>query len=62
MFEYYGDIHVYCPGIGAYERLGSIFFRMIFLIFSPTDLFLQDFYFKCHFKSFSHSDVIGHLC
>ena len=29
MFEYYGDIHVYCPGVGAYEPLGSIFFRII---------------------------------
>ena len=26
MFEYYGNIHVYCPGVGAYEPLGSIFF------------------------------------
>ena len=25
MFEYYGDIHVYCPGVGAYEPLWSIF-------------------------------------
>ena len=23
MFEYYGDIHVYCPGMGAYGPLGS---------------------------------------
>ena len=29
MFEYYGDIHVYCLGVGAYEPLGSIFFRII---------------------------------
>ena len=21
MFEYYGDIHVYCPGVAAYEPL-----------------------------------------
>ena len=25
MFEYYGDIHVYSPGVGAYEPLGSNF-------------------------------------
>ena len=26
MFEYYGDIHVYCPGVGADEPRGSNFF------------------------------------
>ena len=35
MFEYYGNIHVYCPGVGADEPLGSIFFSES-LIFSPT--------------------------
>ena len=44
MFEYYGDIHVYCPGVGAYEPPGSIFSES--LIFSPTANFLQDFHFK----------------
>ena len=44
-FEYYGDIHVYCPGVGAYEPLGSIFFSES-LIFSPTAHFLQDLHFK----------------
>ena len=29
MFEYYGYIHVYCPGVGADEPLGSNFFRII---------------------------------
>ena len=29
MFEYYGDIHVYCPGVGAYEPLGSNFFGQV---------------------------------
>ena len=29
MFEYYGDIHVYCPGVGAYEPLGPNFFQNI---------------------------------
>ena len=29
MFEYYGNIHVYCPGVGADEPLGSNFFRII---------------------------------
>ena len=23
MFEYYGNIHVYCPGVGADEPLGT---------------------------------------
>ena len=27
MFEYYGDKHVYSPGVGAYEPLGSNFFQ-----------------------------------
>ena len=27
MFKYYGDIHVYCPGVGAYAPLGPIFFQ-----------------------------------
>ena len=40
-FEYYGDIHVYCPGVGAHEPLGSNFFSES-LIFSPTAHFLQD--------------------
>ena len=26
IFEYYGNIHVNCPGVGAYQPLGSIFF------------------------------------
>ena len=25
--EYYGNVHVYCPGVGAYEPLGSNFFQ-----------------------------------
>ena len=35
MFEYYGNIHVYCPRVGADEPLGSIFFSES-LLFSPT--------------------------
>ena len=27
MFEYYGNIHVYCPGVGTDEPLGSNFFQ-----------------------------------
>ena len=45
MFEYYGNIHVYCPGVWAYESLGPFFFSES-LIFSPTTHCLQDFYFK----------------
>ena len=26
-FEYSEDIHVYCPGVGAHEPLGSNFFQ-----------------------------------
>ena len=36
---------IYCPGVGADEPLGSIFFSESF-IFSPTAHFLQDFHFK----------------
>ena len=25
MCEYYGDIHVHCPGVRAYELLGTFF-------------------------------------
>ena len=57
MFEYSEDIHVYCPGVGAREPLGSTFSES--LIFSPTAHFLQDFHFKCHFKSFPHSNALA---
>ena len=29
------------------------------LIFSPTAHFLQDFHFKCHFKSFPQSNALA---
>ena len=58
MFEYYEDIHVYCPGVGAYEPLWSIFLSES-LIVSPIAHFLQDFHFKWHFKSFPHSNALG---
>ena len=29
MFEYYRNIHVYCPGVGEDEPLGSNFVRII---------------------------------
>ena len=45
MFEYHGNIHVYCPGVGAYEPLGAFFFSES-LILSPTTHFLQDFHLK----------------
>ena len=59
-FEYNGNIHVYCRGVGAHEPLplGSIFFSES-LIFSPTSHFLQDFHFKLHFKSFPHSNALA---
>ena len=57
-FEYYGNIHVYCRGVGAHEPLGSNFFSES-LIFSPTSHFLQDFHFKLHFKSFPHSNALA---
>ena len=57
MFEYYGDIHVYCPGVKAYEPLWPFFFSES-LIFSPTSHFLQDFHFIFYFKSFPHSNAL----
>ena len=44
MFEYYGDIYVYCPGVGHMSPWGPFFSES--LIFSPTAHFLQDFHFK----------------
>ena len=46
MFEYYGNIHVYCPGVES-------------LIFSPTAHSLQDFHFKWHFKNFPYSNAMA---
>ena len=45
MFEYYGNIPVYYPGVWAYEPLGPILFSES-LIFSPTTHFLSDFHLK----------------
>ena len=42
--EYYGDIHVYCPGVGANEPV--VHFLSESLIVSPVAHFLQDFHFK----------------
>ena len=53
MFEYFGNIHVCGPGVGAYEPLGPFFFSES-LIFSHTTHFLQDFHLKLLFKSFPH--------
>ena len=58
MFEYYGNVQVYCPGVGAYEPLGSNFVSES-SIFSPTAHFLQDFHFKLHFKIFPHSNALA---
>ena len=58
MFEYYGNIHVYCPGVWTYEPLGPFFFSES-LIFSPTTHFLQDFHLKRLFKSFPHSNALA---
>ena len=35
MFEHYGDMHVYCPGVGAYEPLGSIFSESLYSVLLP---------------------------
>ena len=46
MFEYFGNIHVhvYYPGVGAYEPLGRFFSES--LIFTLTAHFMQDFHLK----------------
>ena len=59
MFENYDNIQVYCPGVGADEPLPGAQFFSESLIFSPTAHFLQDFFFKWHFKSFSHSIALA---
>ena len=56
MFEYYGNFHVYCPGVGTDEPLGSNCFSES-LIFGPTANFLQDLHFKYLFNSFPHSNA-----
>ena len=61
MFEYYGYIHVYCPGMGNMSSRGPVVFSES-LIFSPIAHFLQDFHFKCHFNTFSPFKCIGDLC
>ena len=33
MFEYYGDIHVYCPGVGAYGVGSEIVLLLCFSVF-----------------------------
>ena len=59
MFEYYGNIHVYCPGVGDMSSWGPFFFFSESLIFSQSAHFLQDFHFKRHFKSFPHSNALA---
>ena len=57
MFEYYGNIHVYCPGVGAYELLGTIFSES--LIFSPTAHFLQELVLlRISCKNFTLNDIV----
>ena len=56
IFEYYSDIHVYCPRVGAHQPLGSIFFSES-QIFSPFAHYLQVFLFKWHFDNFPYSNA-----
>ena len=44
MFEYYGNIHVCCPGVGTDVSLCQFIFGIIGR--SPTAHFLQDFPFE----------------
>ena len=60
MFEYYGDIQVYCPGVGAYEPLWSIFLSES-LIVSPLAHFLKTFTLNDILKV-SPFKCIGDLC
>ena len=56
IFEYYCNIHVYCPGVGADHPLGSKFFSESH-IFGPFANFLQVLSFKLHFNNFPHSNA-----
>ena len=56
MFEYYGHIiHVYSPGAGVDNPLGTFFF--FFISINPFALFLQVLPFKSHFNNFPHSNA-----
>ena len=56
MFEYYDNIHVCCTKVGADGPLVSISFQNHGYS-TPTAYFLQDFPFKCHLNSFTHSNA-----
>ena len=59
MFEYYGNIHVYCPGVRADEPWGPLFFKIINLqsyFPFPARCFLQ-----MTIQQLSPIKCIGHL-
>ena len=56
IFEYYGNIHVYCPGARADQPLGSkVYFRFIYL--QSICPFSANFPFKCFFYNFPPDDT-----
>ena len=55
--EYYGNIHVYCPGVGEYEHLGQIFFSIINIQSYYT--FPARFHLKILLKNFPHSNALA---
>ena len=61
MFEYYGNIHVYCPGLGAYVPLGPIVFVLfcVFFFFFFFFVFFFCFFFFCFFFFFSESLIFS---
>ena len=58
MFEYYGHIHVYSPGAGADNPLGTNCFHK-HKIFCPFAHFMQVLPFKSYFNNFTHSNALA---
>ena len=56
IFEYYGHIHVYCPGVGVDQHLGSKFIQN----------HISSVHLPISFKFFSSNDIpfkcMGNLC
>ena len=53
MFEYYGNIHAYCPGVGADEPLGSNFLNQS-IGFREEDI-------RRVFTIYGHGSHLGHV-
>ena len=57
MFEYNGNIHVYCPRVGAILALGSIFFQN-HLYSALLPIFCKTFTLNDFLKVLLHSNAL----